>query len=98
MGRNWYVVVVWCGCLVLGVVCGLYVVQVVENGVSFQEIVLGQLVFFIGLVVEVGCDFQEGVCSYFVQVNVCGGVYGCCVCLLSLDDGYEFECILVNIQ
>ncbi|MCO4855632.1 ABC transporter substrate-binding protein [Herbaspirillum sp. WGmk3] len=98
MGRNWHAVVVWCGRLALGVACGLHAAQAAENGVSPQEIVLGQSAPFTGPAAEVGRDFQEGARSYFAQVNARGGVHGRRVRLLSLDDGYQPERTLANTQ
>lgn len=100
MGRSWRTVVVRCGRLALALAwaCGLHGMAAAENGVTAQEIVLGQSSPFTGPAAEVGRDFQEGARSYFAQVNARGGVHGRRVRLLSLDDGYDPERTLANTQ
>ncbi len=98
MGRSWHAVAVWCGRLAWGLACCLQVALAAENGVTPQEIVLGQSAPFTGPAAEVGRDFQEGARTYFAQVNARGGVHGRRVRLLSLDDRYEPERTLANTQ
>lgn len=98
MGWSWHVAALWCGCLAWSLAGGLKLAVAAENGVTPQEIVLGQSAPFTGPAAEIGRDFQEGARSYFAQVNAKGGVHGRRVRLLSLDDRYEPERTLANTQ
>ena len=69
-----------------------------ETGVSQTEVLLGQSAPFSGPAAEVGRDFLAGAQTYFAQLNARGGVHGRRVRLLSLDDRYEPERALGNIQ
>lgn len=59
------------------------------QGVTDNQIVLGQSVALTGPAQELGKDMQLGASLYFNQVNANGGVNGRKIVLKTLDDGYE---------
>src|SRR5688572_9259700 len=59
------------------------------QGVSDNEIVLGQSVALSGPAQQLGLDMQMGANLYFNEVNRKGGVNGRKIVLKTLDDGYE---------
>ncbi len=60
-----------------------------ENGVTANQIVIGQSAAFSGPAQELGLEMRRGIQAYFDQVNKAGGVNGRKLTLKSLDDGYE---------
>ncbi len=71
--------------LVLAAAAGTALAQ----GVSDNQVVLGQSVALTGPAQELGKDMQLGASLYFNQVNAKGGVHGRRIVLKTLDDGYE---------
>lgn len=61
-------------------------------------IMIGMFVFFIGFNGVYGIDMQQIIQVYFVQINKIGGINGCKLDLVVFDDGYEMECMVVNIK
>src|SRR5690348_14039027 len=59
------------------------------QGISDNEIVLGQSAALTGPAAQLGKDMRDGAVLYFEHVNSHGGVNGRRVVLKSLDDGYE---------
>ena len=59
------------------------------QGVTDDEIVLGQSVALTGPAAQLGLDMQSGALLYFNDVNRKGGVNGRKIVLKTLDDGYE---------
>jgi branched-chain amino acid transport system substrate-binding protein len=59
------------------------------QGVTDNEIVLGQSVALTGPAQQLGLDMQLGATLYFNEVNRKGGVHGRKIVLKTLDDGYE---------
>ena len=61
----------------------------IAQGVTDNEIILGQSVALSGPAQELGKDMQMGAKVYFDYVNANGGVNGRKITLKTLDDGYE---------
>ncbi|HEX5129499.1 MAG TPA: ABC transporter substrate-binding protein [Usitatibacter sp.] len=59
------------------------------QGVTDNQIVLGQSVALTGPAQQLGLDMQLGANLYFNKVNAQGGVNGRKIVLKTLDDGYE---------
>ena len=59
------------------------------QGVTDNQIVLGQSVALTGPAQQLGLDMQLGATLYFNKVNAQGGVNGRKIVLKTLDDGYE---------
>ena len=59
------------------------------QGVTDNQIVLGQSVALTGPAQQLGLDMQLGANLYFNKVNAQGGVNGRRIVLKTLDDGYE---------
>jgi len=68
------------------------------QGVSDQEVLLGMSAPFSGPARELGRDMEVGVRAYFRQVDDEGGIAGRKVNLVVLDDGYQPERALANMQ
>lgn len=60
-----------------------------ENGVTANQIVIGQSAAFTGPAGELGKNVRAGAEAYFDQINKQGGIYGRKIVLKSYDDGYE---------
>ncbi len=60
-----------------------------ENGVTDNEILLGQSCALSGPAQALGAGVRTGLNAYFAKVNATGGVHGRKINLISLDDGYE---------
>lgn len=69
-----------------------------ENGVTAQEIVLGQSAPLTGPAAELGKQFKAGAESYFKGLNSAGGVNGRRIRLVSIDDGYNPEQTAINTK
>ncbi|HJV03058.1 MAG TPA: ABC transporter substrate-binding protein [Burkholderiaceae bacterium] len=69
-----------------------------ENGVSSDEIVLGQSTPLSGPLAELGQDSSLAAKAYFDYVNLQGGVNGRKIRLLTLDDGYNTDRVLENAR
>ena len=76
--------------LVLFVV-GSLPLQAADNGVTAQEIIVGQFAAQSGPAAELGKRMQLGILAHFKAVNAQGGVNGRQLKLVSRDDGYEPE-------
>ena len=59
------------------------------QGVTDNQVVLGQSVALTGPAQQLGLDMQLGAKLYFDKVNAAGGVNGRKIVLKTLDDGYE---------
>ncbi|MDY6989475.1 MAG: ABC transporter substrate-binding protein [Thermodesulfobacteriota bacterium] len=62
-----------------------------ENGVTPEEILLGQSCALSGPAADLGSEMRTGMDAHFSKVNEAGGINGRKVRLLSKDDGYEPE-------
>jgi ABC-type branched-subunit amino acid transport system substrate-binding protein len=62
-----------------------------EDGVSPEEILLGQSCALTGPASDLGTKMRAGLEAYFAKANEAGGVKGRRVRLISKDDGYEPE-------
>ena len=72
-------------------VFGLTPVQAADNGITANEILIGQFAAQSGPAAELGKRLQLGILTYFNVVNASGGVNGRMLKLVSRDDGYEPE-------
>ena len=63
-----------------------------------EPIVLGMSAAFSGPAKELGRDMRLGVETYFKTVNEAGGIQGRPLELISLDDGYEPDRALANVE
>lgn len=45
-----------------------------------------------------GIGMNLGLRVVFVEVNVVGGVYGCMIEIISMDDGYELDWFIVVVN
>ena len=59
------------------------------QGVTDQEILLGQAAALKGQAAALGTGMQTGLNVYFDKVNAAGGIHGRQVKLVSVNDGYE---------
>ncbi|MFH2059773.1 MAG: ABC transporter substrate-binding protein [Pseudomonadota bacterium] len=69
-----------------------------ENGVTQNQILLGQSCALSGPALEIGRDMRAGLNAYFEKVNETGGIHGRKIKLISLDDGYEPEKAITNTR
>ena len=79
------------GCIVSMMAAGLMLTAGVnaENGVSDNEILLGQSCALKGPARALGTGMQEGLNVYFDKVNANGGINGRQIKLKTVNDGYE---------
>lgn len=63
--------------------------SLIAQGVTDQEILLGQSCALKGQAAALGTGMQTGLNVYFDQVNASGGIHGRQVKLISINDGYE---------
>jgi branched-chain amino acid transport system substrate-binding protein len=68
------------------------------QGVSTNEILLGQTTALTGPLAELGQDAMNGAKAYFDHVNAQGGIHGRKIRLIALDDGYNPEKALANVK
>lgn len=68
------------------------------QGVSADEILLGQSTALTGPLAELGLETVAGSKAYFDYINARGGVHGRKIRLLSLDDGYNPEKAVANVK
>jgi len=71
-------------------------VVIAENGVTENEILLGQSCVLSGPAKEIGISMRAGLNACFAKVNEAGGIKGRKIKLISLDDGYEPERAIFN--
>jgi ABC-type branched-subunit amino acid transport system substrate-binding protein len=69
-----------------------------ENGVTDDEILLGQSTALTGPLAELGQDSSIAAKAYFDYVNANGGVNGRKVRLITLDDGYSTDKGVANAK
>ena len=69
-----------------------------ENGVTKDEIVLGQSTALTGPLAELGVDSSIAAKAYFDFINTQGGVNGHKIRLITLDDGYSVPKSLENAK
>ena len=69
-----------------------------ENGITDDEILLGQSCALTGPAEELGKGMKAGLMAYFNQINEKGGIYGRKIKLISLDDGYEPDRAIQNTR
>ncbi len=60
-----------------------------ENGITDNEIILGQSCALSGPAMALGSGMRAGLSAYFSEVNASGGIQGRKIRLISMDDGYE---------
>lgn len=68
------------------------------QGVTNDEIVLGQTAALTGPVAELGQEAAAGAKAYFDYVNAQGGVHGRKIKLITLDDGYNPQKAVANVK
>jgi len=71
---------------------------VAENGVTDEEIVLGQSCALTGPAEALGTGMRAGMEAYFDQVNDDGGINGRKIRLITKDDGYEPDRAIDNAR
>jgi ABC-type branched-subunit amino acid transport system substrate-binding protein len=69
-----------------------------EDGVTDDEILLGQSAALTGPAAALGTGMKAGLNAYFSKVNAEGGINGRKVRLVSKDDGYEPDRAIANTQ
>jgi branched-chain amino acid transport system substrate-binding protein len=69
-----------------------------ENGITSDEIVLGQSTALTGPLAELGQDTSMAAKAYFDYVNLQGGINGRKIRLLTLDDGYSTDKVVENVR
>lgn len=77
---------------------GLITAAHAENGVTNQEILLGQTTALSGPLAELGSDMSLAAKAYFDYVNQQGGVNGRKIRLITLDDGYDMDKGVANAK
>lgn len=85
-------------CLVLVVLLGMSVNVMAENGVSSEQIVLGQSCALAGPAAALGTGMRAGLNACFAKVNAAGGINGRQIKLISKDDGYEPQKAISNTR
>ncbi len=69
-----------------------------ENGISNNEILLGQSCALSGPAAALGTGMKAGLEAYFAKANAAGGIKGKKIRLVSRDDGYEPEKAIKNTR
>ncbi len=69
-----------------------------EDGVTDNQILLGQSAALGGPAKALGTGMRDGLAAYFAKVNAEGGVNGRTIKLISLDDGYEPDRAIKNTR
>ncbi len=69
-----------------------------ETGVTDTYIKFGQTAAITGPTAVIGAGMRDGIQAAFDEVNRAGGVYGRMLKLMTLDDGYEPERSIKNIN
>ncbi len=75
-----------------------YGVAFAENGVTDNEILLGQSCALTGPAEALGIGMRSGLNAYFSKINEKGGINGRRIRLISRDDGYEPDEAIVNTR
>lgn len=70
----------------------------IPRGVSRNTIKIGISAAFSGSAREIGQSMRVGINAYFLSINNAGGVHGRQLKLVELDDGYEPEQALKNVE
>lgn len=68
------------------------------QGVTGDEILLGQTTALSGPLAELGMEATAGAKAYFDYVNAQGGIHGRRIRLISLDDGYNPQKAVMNVK
>lgn len=68
------------------------------QGVSADEILLGQSTALTGPLAELGLEATAGSKAYFDYINARGGVHGRKIRLITLDDGYNPQTAVANVR
>lgn len=76
----------------------LFSLHVAAQGVTNNEILLGQTSALSGPLAELGRDVTTGAKAYFDYVNLQGGVHGRKIRLITLDDGYNPQTAVANVK
>lgn len=69
-----------------------------ENGVSPEQIILGQSCALTGPAQDLGINMRAGMEAYFAKLNDSGGINGRKISLISKDDGYEPDRAISNTR
>ncbi len=72
--------------------------QAAAQGVTNDEILLGQTTSLTGPLAELGMEASTGAKAYFDYVNAQGGVHGRKIKLIALDDGYNPQKAVMNVK
>ncbi|MCP3940287.1 MAG: ABC transporter substrate-binding protein [Desulfobacteraceae bacterium] len=75
---------------------GSYLKTHAEDGITDNEIILGQSCALTGPARALGIGMRAGLTAYFQKINHAGGIKGRKIRLISLDDGYEPEKAIIN--
>lgn len=69
-----------------------------ENGISNEEILLGQSAALSGPLAELGMDCSIAAKAYFDYINQQGGIHGRKIRLITMDDGYNTDKGVANAK
>ncbi len=72
-------------------IISIYTSYAADNGITKNEILIGQSCALTGPASGLGKAYQSGADAYFKSINDNGGIKGRKVKLISLDDGYDPE-------
>jgi len=75
-----------------------YGIVFAENGVTDNEIILGQSCALSGPAEALGIGMRNGLNAYFSKINEQGGIHGRKIRLISRDDGYEPDKAIANTR
>jgi ABC-type branched-subunit amino acid transport system substrate-binding protein len=86
--------------LIVAVVAGVLICgnAFAEDGVTANEILLGQSCALTGPAQALGQGMEAGLLAYFAKANARGGIGGRQIRLISKDDGYEPDRAIVNTR
>lgn len=83
--------------LAIGLLFGAFAMACqAADGVTAQEVVIGQTVPLSGPLAELGTSFHVGYKAAIERANRAGGIHGRKIKLLALDDGYVVQRTLTN--
>jgi len=82
--------------LTLLILLGMAANLMAENGITTDQILLGQSCALSGPAAALGTGMNAGLNAYFAKVNADGGINGRHIKLISKDDGYEPQKAIAN--
>ncbi|MGE5648866.1 MAG: ABC transporter substrate-binding protein [Bacillota bacterium] len=84
--------------MVLAAAAAAFSLPAAAQGVTNDEILLGQTTALTGPLAELGLEATAGAKAYFDYVNMQGGVHGRKIKLITLDDGYNPQKAVMNVK